>query len=84
MAQLRVQDVLREMVSRAEPRPDGSGVFTGSPRYIMERPGSVSSGPLYRALRDWGVIREGRGRTARWIIPPDVMQTFRHPSVAKP
>ena len=76
MPQRRVEDILCEMVRRADPMPDGSGVFVGSPRYLMEGPESVSSGPLYHKLRDRGLSNVGRGRTARWIIPPEVMTEF--------
>lgn len=55
--------VLQHMVENSS-----NGIFTGSPRDIMEATG-VSSGPLYRALYRAGLTRSGRGKTAEWTIP---------------
>jgi len=73
----RMQDILeqviRYMTFYAEVQEDGSGVFVGSPRPLMEQLG-VSSGPLYNALYEMGFRREGRGQKAKWSIPKQIME----------
>lgn len=77
MPQRKIEEILCEMVRRAQVMPDGKGIFIGSPRYIMEGPDSVSSGPLYHKLRQRGLTSEGTGRKARWLIPATVMAEFK-------
>ena len=72
--QVTVAQVIKYMVDNAQVQPDGSGVFVGTPRPLWETPGSVSSGPKYHALEDEGLVRDGRGRTAKWRIPATVMR----------
>jgi hypothetical protein len=52
-----------------------NGIFIGAPREKMEEIG-VSSGPLYNALYELGILREGRGQTARWTIPQDIIKRY--------
>jgi len=59
--------VLRHMVANQV-----NGVFTGTPRDIAEEV-AVSSGPMYDALYAMGITRQGRGRTARWTIPQNII-----------
>jgi hypothetical protein len=66
-----LDEVLRHMVEHSV-----NGVYHGSPRPIMERFG-VSSGPLYDRIQEMGIVRQGRGSTGRWHIPPDVLEQYR-------
>lgn len=62
-----LQKVVRAMVLDSQ-----DGVYDGSPRKrLMEKYGS-SSGPLYRGLKQLGIVRKGKGKTARWFIPKSV------------
>lgn len=78
MPQQRPGDVIRSMALRATLQPDGTGVFMGSPRNLMEYPGeSVSNGSLYHALYAAGIMRIGRHQQATWIIPAVLMKVHR-------
>lgn len=66
-----VIQVARRMYMQAVSRPDGSRVFRGSPRAIMEELG-VSSGRRYKGLYTLGFRRIGHGKTAEWLVPPSV------------
>jgi hypothetical protein len=66
-----LEEVVRFMVSNSE-----NGVFHGTPREIMEELG-MSSGPLYDGLRHMGIARVGRGRSADWHIPDDIINRYR-------
>lgn len=68
MADQVVLEVARRMYAQAELRPDGTRVFRGSPRSLMEQLGS-SSGPRYRSLYRLGFERIGRGPNAQWLVP---------------
>ena len=65
-----LSQVIKYMVEKAV-----NGIFTGTPRDKMEEIG-VSSGPLYTALKDMGIIRHGRGRTATWAIPQHIIDSY--------
>lgn len=69
-----LEEVIVHMVRKAKVQEDGTGLFIGSPRPIMET-FDVSSGPLYDALYELGFRREGRGRTAKWTIPGQIMES---------
>jgi len=62
--------VLRHMVANQI-----KGIFIGTPRDIAEEI-AVSSGPMYDALYEMGITREGRGRTARWTIPQGIIKKY--------
>lgn len=62
--------VLRYMVANQV-----NGIFIGTPRDTAEEV-AVSSGPMYDALYGMGVTRQGRGRTARWTIPQDIIDRY--------
>lgn len=66
-----VVEVARRMYKEAESRPDGSRVFRGSPRALMEQLG-VSNGQRYKSLYNLGFRRLGRGKSAEWLVPPSV------------
>jgi hypothetical protein len=53
-----------------------NGIFIGTPRPKMEEI-AVSSGPLFKALYEMGIKREGRGRTARWTIPQSIIDKYK-------
>lgn len=73
-----LDEIIQEMVRLAVLQPDGSAVYTGTPRDFMEVPGkSVSSGPKYKALYGRGISRQGKGRNAEWTIPSDVVRIYR-------
>ncbi len=63
--------VLRYMVANQV-----NGIFIGTPRDTAEEV-AVSSGPMYRALYGMGVTRQGKGRTARWTIPQNIIERYR-------
>ncbi len=65
-----LDQVIRYMVANQV-----NGIFIGTPRTRAEEV-AVSSGPMYHALRDMGMIRQGRGRTARWTIPQDIIDRY--------
>lgn len=71
-----VHAAAEHMALHAEPQADGTGIFTGTPRGVMEFHG-VSSGPAYRSLYEQGFRRRGRGRNARWSVPSDWMERAR-------
>lgn len=73
---MTVDEVIQYMVVNAQVQSDGSGIFVGTPRPLWETKTSVSSGPKYRALYDAGLVRQGRGRSAKWIIPVTVMRAY--------
>lgn len=67
---------LNQMVAAAEVQMDGSAIFEGTPRPFMEKVGT-SSGPVYAAIRKMGCVQTGRGPTATWYIPPEVVVIYR-------
>lgn len=68
----RIMDVAMYMARKAYYTSEGKAVFKGSPRHYMEATG-VSSGPLYEGLYALGFRRHGRGRSAIWEVPEDIM-----------
>jgi len=56
LAEEVVLEVARRMYAQAELHSDGTRVFRGSPRSLMEQLGSSS----------------GRGPNAEWLVPPSV------------
>ncbi len=52
------------------------GVFHGSPRKKMETV-TASSGSMYAGLAKLGIIRQGNGKAAKWIIPPHIISKYK-------
>jgi len=66
-----IEKVIEQMVNKSV-----DGVFHGSPRKIMENL-SASSGTLYDKLDKVGIHREGRGRSAKWVIPQHIISKYK-------
>lgn len=67
--------VLVMMVGLAELQDDGTGKYRGSPRPLMEGV-ATSNGYLYQQLRSLGLVQEGRGSSAVWTIPRNIMELY--------
>jgi hypothetical protein len=67
----QLDKIVEYMVSQSK-----DGVFYGSPRKKMESIGA-SSGPLYAKLEKMGIMRQGRGMSAKWTIPPHIITKYK-------